>query len=194
MTALANRKIPCAIVATPQFTVSQRDTEQRTQWRSGQFIGRVAHYERLPDTLSQEELFTVAQVYLPGADSRMVRALAQTAKISRRGLGLLEFVSQRARFEVERAGRKTITAADLARVIKSQALPTDGILSELVGQALKASPTPVRGKAPRRGVKPSGGDSTAGSSDSPAVGLRAVRPAGMEAPSRSARVGQLVAA
>jgi hypothetical protein len=195
MTALANRKIPCAIVATPQFTVNQRDTEQRTQWRSGQFIGRVSHYERLPETLTQDEIFHVARRYLPDADAEMVRAMANVAKISRRGLGLLEFVTKRVRFEVDRAGRKAITAADLARVIKSQALPTDGILSELVGQALKASPMPAQasGRAARRGVAPSSDDLPAERPAGRSVGGRAIQPA-VGARSRSAQVGELVTA
>lgn len=47
LTALVDEGIPVAFVATPQFSISQQLTVERSKWQDGQLAGRIKHFERL---------------------------------------------------------------------------------------------------------------------------------------------------
>ena len=79
MTALVNYGVSVALVTTPQFTRAQKVVEKRTHWASEQFIGRIAHYQKLPDGLNEYDLKAVARSLLPER---------QSASDGRAGLGL----------------------------------------------------------------------------------------------------------
>ena len=79
MTALVNYGVSVALVTTPQFTRAQQLVEKRTHWASEQFIGRIAHYQKLPDGLNEHDLKAVARSLLPEGDRKSIETLVAYA-------------------------------------------------------------------------------------------------------------------
>ena len=117
LTALVNKHVPVAFVATPQFEKNQSFIKKNTRWRDGQLIGRIDHHEKLPTTLSKEELAAVVRAKLPAADAKAVTAVALFARNSDRCLGALSAVVRRAEFLAQKNNRTEPTRADINTVI-----------------------------------------------------------------------------
>jgi hypothetical protein len=124
MTALVNHGVPVGLVTTPQFSAQQRVVETKTGWASEQFTGRMAHYEKLPDTLSEAELMAVARCHLPEGDRDMLEAVVGFARSSAKYLSGIEHAVKRARFLATKNGRKTVCASDLLEAIEGSSLPS----------------------------------------------------------------------
>jgi hypothetical protein len=129
MTALVNHGVPVALVTTPQFMRSQKRVEAKTCWTSEQFIGRIGHYERLPDSLAKEDLEAVARMQLPEGDGTTLEMLAAYAGSSAKYLAGIETVVSRARFLAGRDGRAKVQRADIKRAIQEGVIPSDNALS-----------------------------------------------------------------
>ena len=129
MTALANYKVPVCLIATPQFTADQKAVERKTGWASEQFIGRITHYERLPEGLAEAELKEIAQSLLPGVkDTRCAEALACYAQSSKRYVAGIEAAVKRARYYARKSGRETVNFKDIAEALKCSVIPSDTAL------------------------------------------------------------------
>lgn len=166
MTELVNYGVPVALITTQQFTNDQQRVEKNTGWASEQFIGRIAHYRKLPRELSHNDLKAVARFHVPEGAGTIHEALACYATISRSYVAGIEHVVRRARFEAQRAGDSQVKIGHVKKVIECFALPSDSALKErLEGQGRRKGlqptqpiePSPVGVAAPvRRGISPGG--------------------------------------
>jgi len=139
LTALVNKGVPVAFVTTPQFFRNQKALEERTRWTSQQFVGRIGHYERLPDTLSTEDLQAVANVMLPGGTADSIKALVLYAQSSGRYLGGMDAIAARVRFICQSERRQKIEFRDVKRAIQTSVTPSDESLKiAIAGQSQPA--------------------------------------------------------
>ncbi|HEY5298095.1 MAG TPA: ATP-binding protein [Verrucomicrobiae bacterium] len=142
MTALVNRGVAVTLVTTPQFFRSKEAIEKATCWAADQFIGRIGHYEKLPDALSSDDLHAVASSLLPDSNSDSVKALALYARSSGKYLGGMDAIAERARFICKGEGRQKIEFRDVRRAIQESVTPSD--------EALKAALAGADGQKRRR--------------------------------------------
>jgi hypothetical protein len=143
MTALVNHNVAVALITTPQFIRTQKRIEQRTSWTSEQFIGRIGHYEKLPDSLSPKDLSRVAESLLPEGDSKSVELLTVYAQSSAKYLAGIEAVVRRSKYLAHKQGRQRVTGADIKAAIKESVIPSDSALA----QALQTSTPGARRRA-----------------------------------------------
>lgn len=130
MTGLVNRGVPVALVTTPQFANSQNAIEQKTGWAAEQFIGRIGHWERLPDRLSESDLEAVARHLLPNGDKRSIEALVAYAQGSAKYLAGIETAARRARYLAHESGRDQVTFPDVKEAIQGGVIPSDTALAK----------------------------------------------------------------
>lgn len=143
MTALVNHGVSVSLVTTPQFFRSQQAIEKATCWTSEQFIGRIGHYEKLPDSLSADDLTKVAAMLLPGGSADSIKALVLYAQSSRKNLAGIDAIVTRARFICQKDGRQKIEFRDVKRAIQESVIPSDAALTGAIGIA----PNPKRKRA-----------------------------------------------
>lgn len=143
MTALVNHGVPVVLITTPQFLRSQKEIETRSCWTNEQFTGRIGHYQKLPETLSKEDLESVARALVPGLDSRAVELLVLYAQSSAKYLAGIKAVVDRANFVASKEGRAGIQLADVKRAIKESVIPSDSAFTA----AVQANEKPPRRRA-----------------------------------------------
>ncbi|HMJ88990.1 MAG TPA: ATP-binding protein [Candidatus Acidoferrum sp.] len=157
ISALVNKGVPVAFVATPQFAANQKFVKEHTRWRDGQLTGRIDHHEPLPELLSQDDLAAIVRARLVQADAKAVRALVAFARTSERCLGSLNAVVKRAHFIAQQAGREVPDRADIHAAIAERCpvavvpAPTDDKrthVAPLPPDRSKAAPLP---QSPRGG-------------------------------------------
>lgn len=129
MTALVNHGVAVGLVTTPQFFRSQEAIEKATSWTAEQFIGRIGHYEKLPDSLSADDLTAVAGALLPEGTADSIKALVLYAQSSRKNLAGIDDIVTRARFDCQKDGRQKIEFRDVKRVIQGNVIPSDAALA-----------------------------------------------------------------
>jgi hypothetical protein len=139
MTALVNQRVAVAIVTTPQFFRAQKLIETKTRWSSEQFIGRIGHYEKLPNSLSEKDLFAVAKASLPEGDSASVEMLVRYAQASAKYLAAIEAVTRRARFLAARNGCAEVARQDIKQAISESVIPSDSALAEALSGPVRQS-------------------------------------------------------
>ncbi|HTD67255.1 MAG TPA: zonular occludens toxin domain-containing protein [Candidatus Limnocylindria bacterium] len=135
MTALINHGVPVALVTTPQFTQNQRAVEESVRWRSDQLVGRIGHYEKLPDSLTPDDLEMVARFLAPEADDKSIGLLKDYAESSSKYLAGIEAVVRRSRFMALKENRKTISRTDIKRAISESVIPSDSALAQTLAAA-----------------------------------------------------------
>jgi len=139
MTALVNHGVGVSLVTTPQFLRTQKAMERKSCWTSEQFIGRIGHYQKLPDSLSVADLNRVAVSLLPEGDARALEYLVNYAQSSSKYLAGIESVVRRARYLAKKEERLKVTTADIRRAIKESVMPSDFALDLAISTSEKAS-------------------------------------------------------
>jgi hypothetical protein len=150
MTALVNHGVSVALITTPQFLKTQRVVEKATHWTSGQFIGRISHYETLPETLTEADLAAVARRLFPEGDESAITGLVCYARTSSKYLAGIEQIVKRARFLARRDGRVQASALDVASALESSVIPSDTALAHALGVAPQCHVTASRRLPARR--------------------------------------------
>jgi len=128
-TALVNYNVPVALVATPQFMVTNNMMERKTFWNSAELIGRFGDYVKLPETLNRADLEAVSKSMLPTSDEWCVRAVARYAESSEKYLSGVKSAAARARFIARRDSREQVMAADIKLMLK-EIIPSDTALKK----------------------------------------------------------------
>jgi len=146
MNSLVNNGVPAALVATPQFTKNQELLSQKVGWRTGQFIGRIDHFEKLPDALSTEDLTAIAQAMLPQGDTKSIKALVNYAKQSSKYVAAIEATVKRARYLAGKDGNSKITRAYIKRALKESMLTSESALNEALQEARAKAKVRSRGQ------------------------------------------------
>lgn len=137
MGALVNQGVPVALITTPQFIKTQKIVEARTQWTSEQFIGRVGHFQKLPQSLSEDDLKNVALSLLPGADAKSIEILVRYAQGSAKYLAGIESAVRRACYLAAREQRQAVNRADIKRAIQESVIPSDNALAQALAEPEK---------------------------------------------------------
>ncbi len=145
LTALVNNDVPVALVSTPQVLRNQKEFEARTRWTSEQLVGRIGHYEPLPDELTLDDLKKVVLAILPDANTETVKLLVHYARASAKYLAGIRHAVDRAAFIARKDGREKIQFADVKRALKEAVIPSDTAFANAVG----ATATPARKRAAR---------------------------------------------
>jgi hypothetical protein len=148
LTALVDEEIPVAFISTPQFTVAQRLTAEKSKWREAQLTGRIAHFEPLPEVLSSEDLAAVARVWLPGADAASLELLVTYAEASDKYIQAIGSLAQRAIYLAKKGGREKPTLKDIKEALQTGVIPSDNA----IGAAMESAAAKVH---PRVGRRPS---------------------------------------
>jgi hypothetical protein len=120
MTACVNRGVPVALITTPLFHSARKQVERLTTWNSTQFIGRIGHFERLPERLDKKDLLGVAESMFPEGDDSTWSAMAAFSGGSQTCLASIDAIVKRARWFAGQSGRGEATAADVRRVMKER--------------------------------------------------------------------------
>ncbi len=128
MTALVNNGVPVALVTTPQFMRVQKGVEQKSSWTSEQFTGRIGHYQKLPDSLSADDLAAVAKNLLPEGCEKSIEWLVNYAQGSAKYLAAIESVVRRARYLAGKENRSKVAYADIRAATKESVIPSDNAL------------------------------------------------------------------
>jgi hypothetical protein len=144
MTALVNYGVPVALVTTPQFVRSQNEVEKRTWWTSEQFIGRIGHYQKLPDSLNKDDLEAVARSLLPAGDDKSIKLLVAYARSSNKYLAGIDAVVKRAFYLAQKEGRSEPSRTDVRRAIQESAIPSDAAMHQALGKPLVLTTKPDR--------------------------------------------------
>ena len=137
MTALVNHRVPVCLITTPQFQRMQKRIEERTRWTSEQFIGRIGHYQKLPGSLSENDLAAVAKSLLPEGDTKSLQLLVAYAISSAKYLAAIESIVRRARYLVGNEDRSNMTLAHVKRAIRDSVIPSDNALAEAFGASAR---------------------------------------------------------
>jgi hypothetical protein len=129
ITALVNYSVPVCLLTTPQFMRSQKAVERKTCWTSEQFVGRIKHYQKLPEALSDDDLFAVAKSLLPEGCKESLQTLVLYAKGSVKYLAGIDAVVSRARYQARKDGRSKVVFRDIKQAIKESVIPSDNALA-----------------------------------------------------------------
>jgi hypothetical protein len=115
-TEVIDRGIPCAFLATPQSTdeTLQRYAE-KTKYRLGQWVGRVAPPVVLSDEPTDADYMAVAKLHFPEFPDRVLEGLCAKAAVGQSGFKFLEQVGRRARHESRLRGAGRVALADVAK-------------------------------------------------------------------------------
>jgi histone H3/H4 len=130
LTALVNHGVAVALITTPQFIQTQKVVEKRTNWTSEQFIGRIGHYQKLPDSLSAADLERVARVFVPEGNERSIETLVAYAQGSAKYLAGIESIARRARYLANKASRDQVEFKDIKTAINENVIPSDAALAK----------------------------------------------------------------
>jgi hypothetical protein len=163
--AMANQNVPICAICTPQFIELQRAAEEKGRWNSAQLVGRISHYEPLPDDLTMEDLISVAKSVLPEASAADLRALAIYAKSSARYLAAIDSISKRARYIAMRDGRAIASTADVRKAMKESVIPADTRLLCALENGRGAKPAKITPDLELSAPERSGADRSASEPD-----------------------------
>ena len=163
-TALIDHDVPVAIISTPQYFANQCDRFRQGGWNANQIQRRLAHTERLPESLSVADMQAVIRLHFPEIPAAKVFDIAILATGSLGFVGTIAHLRKRLDFLVSRKGARS-EAAILDRLINELATDAGIDLAALKADATpskKASPAadlsvPCRGAAmpiPRRCTAP----------------------------------------
>lgn len=122
-TALIDHDVPVAIISTPQYFATQCDRFRQGGWNANQIQRRVAHTERLPESLSIADMQAVIRLNFPEVPTAKVFDIAILATGSLGFVGAIGHLRKRLDFLVSRKG------------VRSQATILDQLIAELATEA-----------------------------------------------------------
>lgn len=154
LTSLVDEGVPVALVTTPQFTLTQQMTAEKSRWRDQQLTGRIMHFERLPRELSEDDLRAVARVYLPHADAKSLKLLIRYAEGSDKYLQGIEALAKRALYLAKRRGEDRPSFEDLKQALESGIIPSDSAMVAAVESAKDHLHGPRPGRRKKRRATP----------------------------------------
>jgi energy-coupling factor transporter ATP-binding protein EcfA2 len=124
-TALQNYRVPCALVATPQFSLLMSHAEKQTGWNSWQFKRRVKRFVQLPERQTAEDLAAVVAKLLPGASKAIIQYIVCYAGMRAHQMDGVVDVIREAKLFAEADGRTDITFEEAKRAVTLIVAPTE---------------------------------------------------------------------
>ena len=86
VTAIGNRKVPLALVSTPQFMVCMTRAAHQVDWNYRQFRRRVRRYVKLPEKNTKADIEAVIRRVLPGITGSGVTRVLSYVVLTERDL------------------------------------------------------------------------------------------------------------
>lgn len=126
-TQLVDKRVPCAMCYTGQFTKDLERFAKNTGYVEDQWLGRPKLCVKLTEELPNEDVLRVAQSHLPWCSEWLHMQVAGRAKDASSFLKALEDVADRARWVARKAGRETPTEADTLKALQDT-LPAKSLL------------------------------------------------------------------
>ena len=139
MKALVEEGVPVVLIASPQFTLTQKVVENRTHWTSGEFIAGIGRYVRLPESVGEEDLAKVAKLKLPEGDGKSIEILVRYAQSTASYFAGIERAVRRARYVAEKAGRVKVERRDIKRAVQADVIPSDNALASALADPAKGT-------------------------------------------------------
>jgi hypothetical protein len=113
-TQIIDRKLPVAIVTTPQaFSHAVNKFTKTTGYNFEQLLGRIAHAAALPDSLGQEDLMAIAKFHGPELAEPLLKIIVGKSLQQQIYIAAVENIIRRARWNAARAGHPAVTAQDV---------------------------------------------------------------------------------
>ena len=141
-TAIIDHDVPVAIISTPQYFANQCDRFRQGGWNANQIQRRLAHTERLPESLSIVDMQAVIRLHFPEIPAAKVYDIAILATGSLGFVGAIAHLRKRLDFLASREGARRETVI-LDRLIAELATEAGIDLA-----ALKADATPAKKASP----------------------------------------------
>lgn len=121
-TQLVDRKIPCAIIVTPQvYDRAVKQFARTTGYAMEQWRGRTSFQVILPEELTDHDIESVCRHFFPSLTGNLVEVLIGRAMLAPSFLKAFEDVASRAHYLARIAGR-SVTAGDI-RAAVDEVLP-----------------------------------------------------------------------
>jgi hypothetical protein len=118
-TEIVDRRLPCALISTPQAYNGQCERFQRaTGYNMEQFTGRTAMALELPDRLTAEDMTALARLHFPELRESLIGMAVGAAKQSQSYLKAIEDIASRSRWLASKRGASGIALRDLESAIK----------------------------------------------------------------------------
>lgn len=155
-TALIDHDVPVVVISTPQYFANQCDRFRKSGWNANQIQRRLAHTERLPDSLSSADMQAIIRLHFPEIPAAKVFDIAILATGSLGFVGAIGHLRKRLDFFVSRKGARSEPAI-LDRLIAELATDAGIDLAALkaeAGAAKKAAPVPIQDSAGIRAAMP----------------------------------------
>jgi hypothetical protein len=140
-TAIANRKVPIALVSTPQFMVCMTRAASQVDWNFRQFRRRVRRYVKLPAKNTPRDIEAVIRRVLPGAPNSAVKQVLSYVHLTRRDLSAVGDVVDEIKAMQGRNELAKVTYEEVIQVIDEHLVPSEKNFIEAITEAeSKASP------------------------------------------------------
>lgn len=144
-TQLVDRRVPCALCYTGQFTKDLARYAKSTGYVVDQWLGRPKLRVKLPDALPDNDTLAVVQKHLPWCSEGLRIRIAGRAKASHSFLKAIEDVADRARWIATKARRGNPTEED-ALMAMEETLPDMDSLLTVAPKAREHAPSLVSGE------------------------------------------------
>jgi hypothetical protein len=134
-TSIANRKIPIALVTTPQFMICMTRAASQVDWNYRQFRRRVRRYVKLPAKNTPRDIEAVIRSVLPGAPNSAVKQVLSYVHLTRRDLSAVGDVVDEIKARQSRDILEKVTYEDVTAVIDEYLVPSEKNFVEAITDA-----------------------------------------------------------
>jgi hypothetical protein len=125
ITSLARHNVRVALITTSAFDTAKQKTRELTGWDDAPFIGRISHFEPLPETLEDDDWLEVTKRILPELSAKDCKAVVGFAKYSKARLRSINQIADRARYFASLGGRTEARTVDVQKVMRERAQTFD---------------------------------------------------------------------
>jgi hypothetical protein len=154
-TAICNRKIPLALVSTPQFMVCMTRAATQVDWNYRQFRRRVRRYVKLPAKNTPHDIEAVIRSVLPGAPNSAIKQVLSYVHLTRRDLSAVGDVVDEIKAMQGQDVLTKVTYEQVTQVIDEHLVPSEKNFVEAIQEAAhKSAPTRRRHKSPTPVLEP----------------------------------------
>jgi len=134
-TSICNRRIPIALVTTPQFLVCMTRAHAQVDWNYRQFRRRVRRYVKLPAKNTPHDIEQVIRAALPGATNSAVKQVLAYVHLTRRDLSAVGDVVDEIKAMQGRDVLAKVTYEEIVRVIDEHLVPSEKNFVEAITEA-----------------------------------------------------------
>ncbi|HEX3716992.1 MAG TPA: ATP-binding protein [Verrucomicrobiae bacterium] len=147
-TNVIDRKLPCALVCTPQTFDHAADSLKKKQYNFDQFLGRIDLNVSLPDQLSAEDLTRAVKIHGAGIPEKLQSEIVDAVITNEKYLSSFEAICCRARHLARRDNNRPITKSDvetaIGEVIPGSIAPAPALPAATVPAGRTEKPVAVR--------------------------------------------------